>query len=152
MLLPSFPFPLPSFPLPAWGLHRGHHSVVHICNNRYFYISCSEVGANSVMPLTAPVLLFTTVWQWQFSSDPCGVIAVYGLHLYEFILLCNDLQGIQERLTIFPTKDTTVRVPALALHCTRAIGPQLPTQNTSMLPFQAKTSPVFIQDMFSAFW
>lgn len=64
-LLPAFllSVPLLSFPPSPGAPHRWHPTVVHICSERHFNISCREVGTSSVLLLTAPVFLPTTAWQ-----------------------------------------------------------------------------------------
>lgn len=110
--LPSFPFSFPCFAL----LHEDYIGGIIVWFIYTVIDSCSDVGAKSVVPFAEPVLLSSTAWQWQFHADTYGVVAVYILHPYELILLYSGLWRIQGRLAIFTTKDTTVRVPASALH------------------------------------
>lgn len=121
-------------------------SVVHTCSDGYFSISCSEEGASSALPLATSLLLLTAAQQWQFDSDPRGVIAVSLLHLSEFILLRSGLHKIQGRPAIFPTKDLGFQF----WHCTAEGQSDLTSQSTSPLCTSLKLRQ--LQQLFRACW
>lgn len=143
--LPSFPFPS-SFSPPPWALQRWHCTAVHTCSDGYFSISCSEEDASSALPLAASLLLLTATQQWQFDSDPRGVIAVSLLHLSELILLCGGLHKIQGRLAIFPTKDLDFQL----WHCTAEGQSDVTSQSTPPLCTPLKLRQ--LQHLFRACW